>query len=107
MAEPKTTFTKEEFWAELDALGEEQVRINLYVIPMYGQLGMSGTGPQKYELAKIWLQKQQDQRDLEASSKRDARETETLKIANRANKIAIAAIVIAALAAIAAILFQK
>lgn len=107
MTEPQSTFTKDSFWAELDKLGEEQVLINLNVTKTYGQVGMSGTGPEKYELTKIWLKKQQDQRDFESSLKRDAREIETLKIASRANNIAIAAIAIATITAVCSIWFQK
>ena len=53
--------------------------------------------------ASAWLSEQQIARDLEASSKRDAREEETLKIAKRANRIAIIAATSATVAAIAAI----
>ena len=71
MVEPRADFTKDEFWSELEALGEEEVLINLNVRKMYGQVGSSGKGPEKYELAKIWLKKKEDQRALEASGRRD------------------------------------
>ena len=38
---------------------------------------------------RAWLAEKQAERDLDASSKRDAREEETLAIAKRANTIAI------------------
>ncbi|WP_439887820.1 hypothetical protein ACSX1C_00790 [Pseudomonas sp. MBLB4123] len=101
MSEPKSTYTKEEFWAELNDLGEEEVRVRLFVSKQWGDVG------QKYELTHIWLKSQEDKRVLEASSKRDARELETLAIAKRANKISIAAIVITAIFAIVAIFLQK
>lgn len=96
-------------FSDFEKIGETQVRINLYVNPQYGQVGMSGTGPEKFELAKIWLQKKQEQRDIEASARRDAREEETLSIArkalensNRANCISVSAIIFSAIIAIVA-----
>ena len=94
------TFTKESFWSELDALGEDEVRVRFSVTKQFGDVGP------KHELTKLWLAHKD-------SAKRDAREEKTLKIAKEANSIArsasrevrkdriiaIAAIIIAAIAA--------
>lgn len=79
------TFTESEFWATLDAVGENQVRINL-IKKIYGDHGA------KRELTLEWLRRKEEERSLEASAKRDAREIKTLRIA-------ILAIIIAAIAA--------
>jgi hypothetical protein len=79
------TFTKESFWAELDALGEDEVRVRLSVTKQFGDVGP------KHELAKLWLARKD-------SAKRDVREESTLRLAVWANIIAITAIVIAAIA---------
>jgi hypothetical protein len=75
MREP---FTKEQFWAELDALGEEDVLVRFRVSKQWGTAGS------KYELAMIWLAEQDAKRALAASEKRDAREERTLAIAAEA-----------------------
>ena len=93
------TFTEAEFWAKLDAVGENQVRINL-IKKIYGDHGA------KRDLVLEWLRRKEEARALEASAKRDAREEATLAIAKSAKAsvrydryIAIAAITIAAIAA--------
>lgn len=93
------TFTESEFWAKLEAVGEDQVRINL-IKKVYGDHGA------KCELVLEWLRRKEEARALEASAKRDAREEETLAIAKSTKAsvrydryIAIAAIMIAAIAA--------
>ena len=73
------TFTKEQFWSELDALGEEEVRIRFSVTKQFGDVGP------KHELTKIWLS---DKRE----ARRDRRENITLAVA-------ITAAIIAAIAA--------
>jgi hypothetical protein len=80
------TFTKESFWAELDALGEDEVRVRFSVTKQFGDVGP------KHELAKLWLARKD-------SAKRDAREERTLSLASRANRIAYIAVIIAAIAA--------
>ena|SRR6267154_340568 len=80
------TFTKESFWAELDALGEDEVRIRLTVTKQYGDVGS------KHELTKLWLARKD-------SDKRNAREERTLSLASRANRVAYIAVIIAAIAA--------
>lgn len=80
------TFTKEQFWSELDALGEEEVRVRFSVTKQFGDVGP------KHELTKLWL-----------SDKRDAREAVSMAKIRRDVRIdryiAIAAIIIAAIAA--------
>ncbi|MBU1225034.1 MAG: hypothetical protein KKA22_14855 [Gammaproteobacteria bacterium] len=82
----RETFTKEQFWSELDALGEEDVRIRFSVTKQFGDVGP------KHELAKLWL-----------SDKREAREAASMAKIRRDVRvdryIAIAAIIIAAIAA--------
>lgn len=75
------TFTETEFWATLDAVGEDQVRINL-IKKIYGDHGA------KRELVLEWLRRKEESRALEASAKGDAREEETLSIAKDALAIA-------------------
>ncbi len=74
----REAFTKEQFRSELDALGEEEVRVNFSVTKQYGN-----TGP-KYELAKLWLYDR-------AESRRDKRENITLAVAIVAAIIAVIA----------------
>ena len=87
------TFTKEQFWSELDALGEEDVRVRFSVTKQFGDVGT------KHELTKLWLKRFEDSRASEAANKRDAREDKTLRLASRANIIAYIAVIIAAIAA--------
>ena len=85
------SFTKEKFWAELDSLGEDEVRARI-AIQRY-----SGANYER-PLAEEWLRLKDEARALASSAKRDAREEETLSIARnalavseRANEIADAA----------------
>ncbi len=55
------TFTKEQFWAELDALGEEEVRVRV-VTKRYGNASA------KRSLAEEWLRsKDQEHKDSSAA----------------------------------------
>lgn len=77
-----------QFTRELEALGEEQVRVKVairYWQPM----------PTKQSFAELWLSHIDRARELEASAKRDAREEKTLRLARWANIIAITAVAIA------------
>jgi hypothetical protein len=67
MAEPRTTWTKEELWAELDAMGEPRVR-ELVLMDHFGSAGMVGS---KRPLAEEWIQAQ-DRARQEASEARQA-----------------------------------
>jgi hypothetical protein len=78
--------------AEFEKLGVEYARLCV------------ATGNDAAAEASAWLAELKDEQELEAASKRDAREIETLRIASRANKIAIIAAVAATIAAIAAII---
>ena len=69
--------TESDFWAKLDVVGEEQVRINL-IKNIYGDHGT------KRELVQEWLRRKENELALEASAKHDALEKETLTIAKEA-----------------------
>jgi len=83
------TFTTEEFFAKLDELGENEVRIKL-VTKIYGP------NSDKRALAEEWLRRKEDQR-------RDEREDRSAERARRMMYSAWAANVIAIIAAITAI----
>lgn len=91
----RETFTKEQFWAELDELGEEQVRVNLDVTKIYGDVGS------KRALALEWLRRR-DQSRSETSNREQMRIARSAK--NAAWIAAIAAIVAAIIAAVAAVM---
>lgn len=80
------TFTKEQFWSELDALGEEEVRVRFSVTKQFGDVGP------KHELTKLWLSDRAEARHAKREARRDRRENITLTVA-------IAAAIIAAIAA--------
>ena len=80
------TFTKEQFWSELDAIGEDDVRVKFSVAKQWGDVGP------KHALVLLWLKDKEDKRASASSAKRDLREQRTLYIA-------IAAMIIAAIAA--------
>ncbi|MEX0954612.1 MAG: hypothetical protein WDZ83_05300 [Rhizobiaceae bacterium] len=84
------TFTKESFWAELDKLGEDEVRTRV-VTKRFGQ------AQQKMALAQAWLQ----ERDR---SRMDASNSEQIRIARSAKNAAWAAVIAATIAAICAII---
>lgn len=97
MTEPRTEYSKSSVWAELDALGEEEVLLRHRVEKRWGVPPF-----ERAELVDLWLKSKDDARALEASMRRDAREEETLLIARRANNIAISAMILATLATISA-----
>lgn len=80
---PQETYTKEQFWSDLEALGEDKVLLAYKVEQRWG----SPPG-QRAVLVELWLKSKEDERALAASAKRDAREEETLSIAKEANRIA-------------------
>lgn len=82
-------FTKDSFWAELDRLGEDEVR-NRLIANRYG------LGQQKKPLAQAWLQERE-------RSRADASSLEQMRIARSAKNAAWAAAIAAIIAAIAAI----
>jgi hypothetical protein len=88
------TFTKEQFWDDLEKIGEEGVRANL-VTKVYGDLGA------KHDLAEAWLESKERSR-IAASSAEQHRIARSAK--NAAWIAAIAAIVAAIAAAIAAVI---
>ena len=85
------TWTKEEFWAKLDAIGEPDVRVKFATGEWRDNI-RSG-------LVTIWLKSKDDERSAISSSKRDARESKAISLASRANLIAISAFIIAVIAA--------
>jgi hypothetical protein len=66
MLTPKTTWTKEEFWAELDELGEESVRLK-FATGSWGDNTRSG-------LVTLWLKTKDNEQAAAESAKRDASE---------------------------------
>ena len=72
-------------YAELEAMGEAQVRITL-------AKGLFQMG-QKTNLAQEWLRSKDEERAAASSAKRNALEEETLSVAKEANTIALAAAV--------------
>ena len=77
------------YWKQLDAQNDENaVRI---------AIASGHCGPDTVGIAREWLRRKDVEREIEASSKRDARELKTLALASRANIIALIAIAIAAM----------
>jgi hypothetical protein len=87
----QTTFTKEQFWTELEEIGEDGVRANL-VTKVYGDLGP------KHDLAQMWLEGK-DRARIAVSNAQQIRIARSAK--NAAWIAAIAATVAATAAAIA------
>ncbi len=79
-----------------ERIGESQTRLEL----TSGSWGERGP---VVAAAQEWLRLKEENRILEASSRRDAREEETLAIARRANRIAVAAMITSAIATTATI----
>jgi len=84
------TFTKEKFWAELDDLGEEEVRDRIVT-------GRYGAGNKKLQLAREWLRRRETER-IEASNR------EQIRIARSAKNAAWAAAMAAIIAAVCAVI---
>lgn len=114
----QTTWTKKDFWAELEALGEEQVRERL-ATKRYGNVG------DRKALAEEWLRVQEESRKdasqsaqieiarsakdaawsaAEAASEAASEAREHSRIARAANTRATIALIIAAASAIAAVM---
>lgn len=85
---------RRDYFAKFEKYGESEVRIQIN----------KGIWHQQNRImlgyAQEWLRLKDEERSLAASSKRDAREEETLKIARKANIIAITAIIFAVAATI-------
>jgi hypothetical protein len=93
----QTTFTKESFWAELDALSEDEVRArvrtSIYVL-------------EKRQLAELWLEKKAQERNDRSSSAQMRIARSAKNAAWAAATAAIAAAIIAAIGtAISILLF--
>ena len=84
------TFTKEQFFAELDSLGEDDVRTRVVV-------GHYGRGNKKLQLAEEWLR-------LREQSRIDESNREQRKTARSAKNAAWVAAIAAIIAAIAAVI---
>ena len=82
------TFTRESFWAELDGLGEEEVRTRVSV-------GTYSSANKKRELAQQWLERNSQERSERSNS-------EQMRIARSAKNAAWAAAIAATIAAICA-----
>jgi hypothetical protein len=114
------TFSTEQFWAELDALGEEKVRERAVV-------GAYGSGHNKKELAQEWLRQKDQARALsleldrmgiaskaaeaaiqaaDAASRAAEGAEEQARFARSANTRATLALVIAVISAIVALFDQ-
>ena len=74
----------EEFWSELDSLGEEKVLVRLRVSKQWGDSPLGN----KHALVLIWLKRQEDARAADSSTKRASRAARTLAIAEEALSIA-------------------
>jgi hypothetical protein len=77
------TIPADTLWPELEAIGEDTVR---------KYLAQGSYGHNKVPLVNEWLLRKDEERKLVSSSKRDAREEETLAIAREANSIALEAL---------------
>ncbi|HEY7301598.1 MAG TPA: hypothetical protein VH684_27215 [Xanthobacteraceae bacterium] len=101
MVPPKTTWTKEEFWAELDEIGEDEVRVRL-ATKYYSDVNERGP------LAREWLQRRELSRAAEVERSREASSLEHMRIArsakNAAWTAAIAAMIAAMFAAVAIVI---
>jgi hypothetical protein len=98
---PKTTWTKDEFFAELDEAGEDEVRVRL-ATKIYTDVNEKGA------LAREWLQRRELSRTAELERSRAASSLEQIRIArsakNAAWTAAIAAIIAAMFAAVAIVI---
>lgn len=93
------TFTKAQFWAELEVLGEDVVRERV-IAKVYG------SGNRKLELAQEWLRVQEEKRTDARTTSAHELNVEALKTAKSAKNaawVAAASALIAAIAAVVAI----
>ncbi|MDD5586610.1 MAG: hypothetical protein PHY92_06605 [Alphaproteobacteria bacterium] len=86
----QTTYTKEQFWAELDSDGEDKVRLNL-ALKKYGDVG------DKRALVEEWLHSQERRR-------RNNSNFEQIRIALSTRNAAWIASIFAGVSAMAAII---
>lgn len=87
------TYTKEQFWGQLDALGEDTVRVRL-ATHAYGD------GGDRRALVEEWLRRQNQRRATEESDRSAAASAEQIRIARSAKNAAWAAAMAAIIAAI-------
>lgn len=80
--------------AEFEHMGESELRYKMAHGSFFGNRA----------LAEEWLRQKEDERMLASSSRRDARESEMLKMARKASSDALLAKIAAIIAAIAAII---
>jgi hypothetical protein len=91
------TWTKEDFWAELDQIGPDEVRVRL-AIKYYSD------ATEKGPLAREWLRRMDQTASDEREHSKIASNVEQIRIARSAKNAAWAAAIMAAIAAIAAII---
>jgi hypothetical protein len=98
---PSIGFKPEDFFAELEKLGVDEVRVRL-ATKIYSDVNNKAT------LAREWLMRKDQSRAAETERKRDDSSAEQIRIArsakNAAWTAAIAAIVAAIIAAVAAVI---
>ena len=90
------TFTAKQFFAELEEIGEDEVRLRL-ITKIYSSTKY------KKELAEEWLRLQEDRRRLASEASAARRSERMINSARVANIIAIVAAIIAIVAATKAI----
>lgn len=93
MATERFQIERRDYFEEFENKGESEVRVNLEK--------WKDSNKTRYSYAQEWLRLKDDARSLDASSKRDVREEETLAIAKEANSIASRAFSAAEAAALA------
>ena len=87
------TFTKEQFWAELEALGEEEVRVRIAT-------HRYGNASDKRALAVEWLQKKERERLIELDRSNREINLGILHTSKSAKNAAWAAAIVAIIATI-------
>ncbi len=92
----RETWTIESFWAELDKIGEHEVRVRL-ATKIYGDLNEKGG------LAREWLLRKELAQAAESSRKAEASEAAKMELAREQVRIARSAKNIAIIAAIISI----
>ena len=97
------TFTRDEFWAELEQLGEDAVRERVIT-------GKFGSGNKKLPLAEEWLRlKEKSRSDAAANAAHDL-DVETVRVAKSARDaawVAAGCAVIAVIISLVALYFSK
>jgi ribosomal protein L9 len=90
------TWTKEQFWAELERLGEDEVRVKL-ATKIYSDVNERGG------LAREWLLRKDQARQSERLSRNEASSREQISIARSAKNAAWAAAIAAIIAIVISI----